>query len=159
MTFLSTFRMMLSCMVREVGLHFHPHPLDWLHYETSFETVTATKQNGIICRWFLPTIEQHCKSRIQDQELATRRFASFNVNTTLNQKNNVSGFETPMAILLVNPIRRNCESWENSFWCQPKWNNLLDKSYIAHLSRLKTDGIPNIEETWFWESICRMLFY
>ena len=23
-------------------------------------------------------------------------------------------------------------------------NNLLDKKYIAHLSRLKTDGIPNI---------------
>jgi iron complex outermembrane receptor protein len=34
----------------EIGLHFHPHPLDWLHYETSFETVTGKKQNGIICR-------------------------------------------------------------------------------------------------------------
>jgi iron complex outermembrane receptor protein len=32
----------------EIGLHFHPHP-DWLHYETSFETVTGKKQN-IICR-------------------------------------------------------------------------------------------------------------
>jgi iron complex outermembrane receptor protein len=30
----------------EIGLHFHPHPLDWLHYETSFETVTGKKQNG-----------------------------------------------------------------------------------------------------------------
>jgi iron complex outermembrane receptor protein len=30
-------------------------------------------------------------------------FASFNVNTTLNQKNNVSGFETKlMGIILVN---------------------------------------------------------
>jgi hypothetical protein len=25
----------------EIGLHFHPHPLDWLHFETSFETVTG----------------------------------------------------------------------------------------------------------------------
>jgi iron complex outermembrane receptor protein len=57
---------------------------------TSFETVTATKQNGIICR-FPATIEQHCKSRIQDW--LQEGFASFNVNTTLNQ-NNVSGFET-----------------------------------------------------------------
>jgi iron complex outermembrane receptor protein len=29
----------------EIGLHFHPHP--WLHYETSFETVTGKKQNGL----------------------------------------------------------------------------------------------------------------
>src|SRR5690606_27242850 len=25
----------------EFGLHFHPHPLDWLHVESSFETVTG----------------------------------------------------------------------------------------------------------------------
>jgi hypothetical protein len=48
---------------------------------------------------------------------------------------------------------------KTAFDVNPNGNNLLDKSYIAHLSRLKTDGIPNIEETWFWESIliCRML--
>ncbi|OYX82957.1 MAG: TonB-dependent receptor, partial [Flavobacteriales bacterium 32-34-25] len=30
----------------EVGVHIHPHPLDWLHYETSFESVTGKKDNG-----------------------------------------------------------------------------------------------------------------
>lgn len=34
----------------EVGLHFHPHPLDWLHYETSFETVTGKKMMETTCR-------------------------------------------------------------------------------------------------------------
>jgi hypothetical protein len=48
MTFLSTFRMMLSC-TEEVGLHFHPS-IRWLHYETSFETVTPRSKTGIICR-------------------------------------------------------------------------------------------------------------
>jgi iron complex outermembrane receptor protein len=38
----------------EIGLHFHPHPLDWLHYETSFETVTGKKQDGD----YLPLIQQ-----------------------------------------------------------------------------------------------------
>jgi iron complex outermembrane receptor protein len=33
----------------EIGFHFHPHPLDWLHYETSFETVTGKKQDGDYC--------------------------------------------------------------------------------------------------------------
>jgi iron complex outermembrane receptor protein len=32
----------------EIGLHFHPHPLDWLHYETSFETVTGRNRMGTI---------------------------------------------------------------------------------------------------------------
>jgi len=36
----------------EFGIHFHPHPLDWLHFESSFETVTGEKQN----REFLPLI-------------------------------------------------------------------------------------------------------
>jgi iron complex outermembrane receptor protein len=42
-------------------------------------------------------------------------FASFNVNTTLNQ-NNVSGFETKTnGYILVNWARRNCESWKTAF--------------------------------------------
>jgi iron complex outermembrane receptor protein len=27
----------------EIGLHFHPHPLDWLHFETSFENRNGQK--------------------------------------------------------------------------------------------------------------------
>jgi iron complex outermembrane receptor protein len=30
----------------EAGIHFHPHPLDWLHVTSSFESVTGKKQNG-----------------------------------------------------------------------------------------------------------------
>jgi iron complex outermembrane receptor protein len=30
----------------EIGLHFHPHP--WLHYETSFETVTGETERGLL---------------------------------------------------------------------------------------------------------------
>lgn len=40
----------------EVGLHFHPHPLDWLHFETSFETVTGEKQSRSVGRDYLPLI-------------------------------------------------------------------------------------------------------
>src|SRR5690606_23878939 len=29
----------------EFGLHLHPHPMDWLHFESSFETVTGTSEN------------------------------------------------------------------------------------------------------------------
>jgi iron complex outermembrane receptor protein len=130
----------------EVGLHFHPHPLDWLHYETSFETVTATKQNGD----YLPLIPANNWNNTMRAEFKIKNwlqegFASFNVNTTLNQ-NNVSGFETKTnGYTLVNlGLGGTVKVGKTAFDVNLNGNNLLDKSYIAHLSRLKTDGIPNI---------------
>jgi iron complex outermembrane receptor protein len=130
----------------EVGLHFHPHPLDWLHYETSFETVTATKQNGD----YLPLIPANnwsnsIRAEFKIKNWLEQGFASFNVNTTLNQ-NNVSGFETETnGYTLVNlGLGGTVKVGKTVFDVNLNGNNLLDKSYIAHLSRLKTDGIPNI---------------
>jgi iron complex outermembrane receptor protein len=130
----------------EVGLHFHPHPLDWLHYETSFETVTATKQNGD----YLPLIPANnwnntIRAEFKIKNWLQEGFASFNVNTTLNQ-NNVSGFETKTnGYTLVNlGLGGTVKVNKTAFDVNLNGNNLLDKSYIAHLSRLKTDGIPNI---------------
>ncbi|WP_035668641.1 TonB-dependent receptor [Flavobacterium sp. 83] len=130
----------------EIGLHFHPHPLDWLHYETSFETVTGKKQNGD----FLPLIpannwnntiraEYNIKNWLEDG------FATLNLSTTFNQ-NNVSGFETKSnGYSLVNlGFGGKIKLGKTAFDINLNANNLLDKRYIAHLSRLKTDGIPNI---------------
>jgi iron complex outermembrane receptor protein len=130
----------------EVGLHFHPHPLDWLHYESSFETVTAEKQNGD----YLPLIPANNWSNTIRGEFKIKNwldngFATFNVNTTLNQ-NNVSGFETKSnGYTLINlGLGGTVRLGKTVFDVNLNGNNLLDKNYIAHLSRLKTDGIPNI---------------
>ena len=130
----------------EIGLHFHPHPLDWLHFESSFETVTGKKQNGD----FLPLIpannwnnslraEFNVKSWLKDG------FATFNVSNTFHQKK-VSGFETKSnGYTLVNlGIGGDLKFGKTAFNINLNGNNLLNKSYIAHLSRLKTDEIPNI---------------
>ncbi|MBF7092132.1 TonB-dependent receptor [Flavobacterium sp. ALJ2] len=130
----------------EVGLHFHPHPLDWLHFETSFETVTGKKQNGD----YLPLIpannwnntirtEFNIKNWFQDG------FATLNVSSTFNQ-DNVSGFETASkGYSLVNlGLGGKVKFGKTAFDVNINGNNLFDKKYIAHLSRLKTDGIPNI---------------
>lgn len=130
----------------EVGLHFHPHPLDWLHYESSFETVTAEKQNGD----YLPLIPANNWSNTIRGEFKIKNWldngsATFNVNTTLNQ-NNVSGFETKSnGYTLINlGLGGTVKLGKTVFDVNLNGNNLLDKNYIAHLSRLKTDGIPNI---------------
>lgn len=130
----------------EVGLHFHPHPLDWLHYETSFETVTGKKENGD----YLPLIPANnwnntIRTEFKIKNWFEEGFASLNVNTTFDQ-DNVSGFETSSnGYTLVNLGFGGKVKWgKTAFNVSLNGNNLFDKKYIAHLSRLKTDGIPNI---------------
>lgn len=130
----------------EIGLHFHPHPLDWLHYETSFETVTGKKQNGD----YLPLIPANnwnntIRTEFKNMEWFEDGYASLNVSTTLNQ-NNVSGFETKSNgyTLLNLGFGGKVKLGKTAFDINLNANNLLDKEYTAHLSRLKTDGIPNI---------------
>jgi len=130
----------------EIGLHFHPHPLDWLHYETSFETVTGKKQDGD----YLPLIPANnwnntIRTEFKIKNWLEEGFATLNVSTTFNQAN-VSGFETKSnGFTLLNLGLGGKIKWgKTAFNVNLNGNNLLDKNYIAHLSRLKTDGIPNI---------------
>ncbi|WP_144891196.1 TonB-dependent receptor [Flavobacterium tiangeerense] len=130
----------------EIGLHFHPHPLDWLHFETSFETVTGKKQNGD----YLPLIPANNWNNTIRTEFKIKNwledgFATLNVASTFSQKN-VSGFETESkGYNLVNlGFGGTVKLGKTVFDVNINGNNLFDKGYIAHLSRLKTDGIPNI---------------
>ena len=130
----------------EVGLHLHPHPLDWLHFETSFETVTAKQQDGA----YLPLIPANnwnntIRTEFEIKNWLNEGFATFNVNTTLKQ-NNVSGFETasPDYTLINLGLGGTVQLGKMNFDVLLNANNVFDKQYVAHLSRLKTDGIPNI---------------
>lgn len=130
----------------EIGLHFHPHPLDWLHFESSFETVTGKKQNGD----FLPLIPANnwnntIRTDFNIKNWLEDGYASLNISSTFNQ-NNVSGFETKSnGYSLVNlGFGGKIKLGKTDFDINLNGNNLFNKTYIAHLSRLKTDGIPNI---------------
>jgi iron complex outermembrane receptor protein len=130
----------------EFGIHFHPHPLDWLHFESSFETVTGEKQNGE----FLPFIPANnwnnsLRTEFNVKNWLKNGFATLNISNTFDQKK-VSGFETfSNGYTLVNiGIGGQINILGKHFNFNINGNNLLNKSYIAHLSRLKNDGIPNI---------------
>lgn len=130
----------------EIGLHFHPHPLDWLHYETSFETVTGQKQNGD----YLPLIPANNWNNTIRTEFKIKNwledgFATLNVSSTFNQ-NNVSGFETKSNGYTITNLGfgGKIKLGKTVFDVNLNGNNLFDVKYIAHLSRLKTDDIPNI---------------
>lgn len=130
----------------EIGVHFHPHPLDWLHIESSFETVTGEKRDGD----YLPLIPANnwnntLRTEFNIKNWLTDGFTSINVSSTFKQ-NNVSGFETASkGYSLVNiGFGGAVKFGKTNFDININANNLFDESYIAHLSRLKADGIPNI---------------
>jgi iron complex outermembrane recepter protein len=130
----------------EMGLHFHPHPLDWLHFESSFETVIGKKQNND----FLPLIPANkwnntIRTEFKIKNWLSDGFATLNISNTFNQKK-VSGFETSSnGYALVNVgFGGKIKLGKSAFNVNLNGNNLLDKSYISHLSRLKNEGIQNI---------------
>ena len=133
----------------EFGIHFHPHPIDWLHFESSFETVTGQKQNGD----YLPLIpankwDNSIRAEFNVKKWLKEGFATLNISNTFNQ-NKIGGFETNSnGYVLVNlGIGGNVQFGKTAFSFNLNGNNLTNKNYIAHLSRLKTDGIPNMGRT------------
>jgi iron complex outermembrane receptor protein len=129
----------------EFGLHLHPHPLDWLHFESSFETVTG-KQKG---DHYLPLIPANSINNIVrmefDKHWLKESFAFIKLRTTLKQ-NKVSAFETNTKgyNLLSAGLGGTITVFKNELTLSVSGNNLTNKKYINHLSRLKTDGIYNM---------------
>jgi iron complex outermembrane receptor protein len=130
----------------EVALHIHPHPLDWLHFETSFETVTGKLQDG----GYLPQIpannwDNTLKTDFVIGKWLEDAFATLNVSTTFSQ-DKVSGFDISSdGYTLVNMgFGGKVKLGEMAFDLNLNGNNLFNKTYIPHLSRLATSGIPNL---------------
>ena len=133
----------------EAGIHFHPHPIDWLHITSSFESVTGKKQNGENLP-LIPAMKWNSsiKTEFKSTKWFKEGFAVLNVEHTLNQKN-PGLFETNSTdyTLLNLGFGGQISFGKTAFDVNINANNLLDKSYISHLSRLKNDGIPNMGRT------------
>jgi iron complex outermembrane receptor protein len=134
----------------EIGWHFHPHPLDWLHLETSFETVTGKKEN----KDYLPLIPANnwnntLRFELNDTSWLKESFATISLSSTFNQ-NNVSGFETRTGgYSIINlGLGGTFHFGKTKVEFTLNGNNIADKKYTAHLSRLKTDGISNMGKNW-----------
>ncbi|MGB5698240.1 TonB-dependent receptor [Muriicola sp.] len=132
----------------EIGVHIHPHPLDWLHLESTFETVTGVLKNDedlplIPANKFTNTL------RIEGKSSATswiQRVYGYMTLLTVMDQNKISDFETPTPgyTLLNIGFGGSVKVFGNEMDVRLSVNNLLDKTYISHLSRLKIDNIPNI---------------
>jgi iron complex outermembrane receptor protein len=133
----------------EAGIHFHPHPLDWLHVTSSFESVTGKKQNGDNLP-LIPAMKWNnaVKTEFKSGKYLKDSFAILNTDYFFDQ-NKVDFFETKTSnyFLLNLGFGGTITYKKMAFDVNLNANNLLDKTYISHLSRLKNDGIPNIGRT------------
>lgn len=129
----------------EFGLHFHPHPLDWLHIESSFETVTGKQNNA----GYLPLIPANSLNNTLRVEYGdgwiAEGYTFIKLNTTFDQ-NNASIFETstPGYNLLSAGMGGTIKVKDHELSISISGNNLTNETYINHLSRLKPDGIYNM---------------
>jgi iron complex outermembrane receptor protein len=130
----------------EAGLHIHPHPLDWLHFESNYELVIGEQENGN----YLPLIPaQSILNTIWVElpggDLFTNGYASISLKSVFDQ-DRTGLFETETAGYSILNAGVGTSITLNSLDIDLRLSgtNLLDKTYISHLSRLKPEGIPNM---------------
>lgn len=130
----------------EFGFHLHPHPIDWLHLESSFETVTGKQSNGK----YLPLIPANkitntIRTEFSGGETWNDWFLSLKLQSYFKQ-NKVSAFEEKSDgyNLLDFGFGGNLDFKKVKTTINFNINNLLNQTYIYHLSSLKSNGIPNI---------------
>ncbi|MBD0849387.1 TonB-dependent receptor [Maribacter arenosus] len=131
----------------ELGFHLHPHPLDWLHLESSFETVVGKQDNSD----YLPLIPANSLTNtirvefINPKKWVTNNYAFVSLKSVFRQ-DKVGNFEDPSAGYNLVDLGAGGDvmAFNTKVEVRVSAQNIFDTSYIAHLSRLKSDGIPNI---------------
>ncbi|MDG5491926.1 TonB-dependent receptor [Psychroserpens sp. SPM9] len=129
----------------EFGFHFHPHPLDWLHVESSFETVIGQLDDDTHLP-LIPANSLHNTLRVEfNKDWIQNSYSFIKYSYTFDQ-NNVSDFESNTAGygLLSAGLGGTFQLFKNDLEVTIAANNIANTTYVSHLSRLKSDNIFNI---------------
>ncbi|MVN76133.1 TonB-dependent receptor [Hymenobacter sp. HMF4947] len=137
----------------EVSLDFHPHPLDWLHFENSFSMVRARQLSVPEEQQFLPFIpadrllsELRGNFRRQGQRL-TNVYARFQLEQTFAQNRFFAAYDTETATPAYTLFNAGVGTdvadakGRTLFSLFVTANNLFDVAYQSHLSRLKYEDL------------------
>ncbi|MEY2701403.1 MAG: putative TonB-dependent outer rane hemin receptor precursor PhuR [Bacteroidota bacterium] len=130
----------------EAGIHFHPHPFDWLHITSSYEMVIG-QQRGDLNLPLLPANvwKNNFKASFNINSTFKNAYVFVQANYTLAQ-NRISSFETSTNdyLLLGSGVGTDVHWNKVNFKLFVSGTNVLNKEYIAHLSRLKSEGMYNM---------------
>ncbi|OUS00908.1 TonB-dependent receptor [Flavobacteriales bacterium 33_180_T64] len=129
----------------EFGWHIHPHPLDWLHLETSFEMVTGQLDDNSYLP-LIPANSLHNTVRVEFEKSWLKNGYAFTKYSSTFDKKHVSLFETKTKgyNLLSIGLGGTLNVFKNDLEVSIAANNILNETYINHLSRLKSDAILNM---------------
>lgn len=133
----------------EATLDFHPHPLDWLHFENSFSLVRARQLDVPADQQYLPFIppdrfqsELRGNFRRQGKSL-TNLYARLQLEQNFAQNRFYGAFDTetatPAYTLFNAGVGTDVADTQGKtlFSVYVTCNNLFDVAYQSHLSRLK----------------------
>ncbi len=129
----------------EFGFHFHPHPWDWLHIQSSFETVIGKKQGGD----YLPLIPaDQWKNEIRltknsKHKSLKRYYFRLGFNRVFTNRFNPGEDKFPAYSLVETGLGANFVFHKTRLNLNLSIHNLLNETYISSLSVLREDGIPN----------------
>jgi iron complex outermembrane receptor protein len=130
----------------EFGLHVHPHPLDWLHFESSFETVTGKLTTDT----FLPLIPANSlqntfRIEFKDTPWIKDSYVFTSLKSTFRQQH-IGINETPTEGYNILNLGAGASFKVKKVLLKAGVNviNLTNEAYIAHLSRLKSEGLANM---------------
>lgn len=132
----------------ELTLDFHPHPLDWIHFENSFSYVQATLKNQPDSMRYLPlTPPFHWSSGIKTEfgklfGHLDNLYLKFGIDWYGRQNHYFAAYgtetATPAYLLLNLGAGTDVVSGTKTlFSLYLTANNLTDVAYQSHLSRLK----------------------
>jgi len=123
----------------EFVFHIHPEPVKWLHFETSFSTVTGKQENGDYLP-FIPANKIRIELRAETSKLWEFVNLYINVNSlTAFKQDKTSPFETETeGYTLINAgTGFNIIVGRQSINFNLSVNNIFDIEYYDHLSTLK----------------------
>ena len=129
----------------ETGFHFHPHPLDWLHISSSFETVTGKRKDGNYLP-LMPADQWKNEIRIVGKAKNNpidRYFLRLEINRTFaGRPAPVEQSYPPYTLINAGTgLDFNYKKWQGNL--SVSVHNLLDVNYISNLSVLRENRIPN----------------
>jgi iron complex outermembrane receptor protein len=129
----------------EAVVHIHPKPVEWLHLETTYSSVTGKRENGE----YLPLIPAHklrmeIRGEVKQFGLLENGYLKFSALHAFDQQNLAHEEEaTPGYTLFDTGIGATVKVSNQPVELGLTLNNLFDIKYIDHLSTLKEAGYFN----------------
>jgi iron complex outermembrane receptor protein len=123
----------------EAGVHIHPESWKWLHFESTFSSVTGKQSSGDYLP-FIPANKLNFELKFEKEEIGILKdsFVKINSSTAFKQDLPAPDEEATDGYTLVDlGIGTRISIGKQSLFFEINVNNIFDKKYIDHLSTLK----------------------